>query len=325
MRVEEVDLGQPAPADAPAGTPALVVRYLEPFPDPTILDGVYSFAALDCRGRVAWSFNPDPPPALRTEAQEAAFGQGGKRLGAEAWPRHVEHPDVQSDAAHTRDPKPNPRVGGGSGFKQAPFEVVHMVGEGRALALGQGPRVERPGPDDVFSVRATPIDPTGAQGAAVTIPGLEVPPWGVFPKSTALDDGRVAVIGDVHTPAVGGGGDGSWHVRVLWLDATGAVVAERPFDDGPWRYVEAMAPGPAGSLVVGAQTCAGGHTRALLSLDAAGEVRWALRLPIDYGDRDVWGLEQLTVQDEGCVFLSHGGNFWHHLVGVSPDGGDCAL
>jgi len=58
---------------------------------------------------------PDPPPALRTEAQEAAFGQGGKRPGAEAWPRHVEHPDVQSDAAHTRDPKPNPRVGGESG------------------------------------------------------------------------------------------------------------------------------------------------------------------------------------------------------------------
>jgi len=58
---------------------------------------------------------PDPPPALRTEAQEAAFGQGGKRLGAEAWPRHVEHPGAQSDAAHTRDPKPNPRVGGGSG------------------------------------------------------------------------------------------------------------------------------------------------------------------------------------------------------------------
>jgi len=58
---------------------------------------------------------PDPPPALRTEAQEAAFGQGGKRLGAEAWPRHVEHPAAQPDAAHTRDPKPNPRVGGGSG------------------------------------------------------------------------------------------------------------------------------------------------------------------------------------------------------------------
>jgi len=36
--------------------------------------------------------SPDPPPALRTEAQEAAFGQGGKRLGAEAWPRHVERP-----------------------------------------------------------------------------------------------------------------------------------------------------------------------------------------------------------------------------------------
>jgi len=34
----------------------------------------------------------DPPPALRTEAQEAAFGQGGKRLGAEAWLRHVERP-----------------------------------------------------------------------------------------------------------------------------------------------------------------------------------------------------------------------------------------
>ncbi len=67
---------------------------------------------------------PDPPPALRTEAQEAAFGQGGKRLGAEAWPRHVERPAAcgaaQLDAAHTRDSKPNPRVGGGSGATLTP-------------------------------------------------------------------------------------------------------------------------------------------------------------------------------------------------------------
>jgi len=73
---------------------------------------------------------PEPLPALRTEAQEAAFGQGGKRLGAEAGPRHVEHPDAQSAAAHTRDPKPNPRAGGGSGLGWEALKRAEGKGKG---------------------------------------------------------------------------------------------------------------------------------------------------------------------------------------------------
>ena len=90
--------------------------------------------------------SPDPRPELWTEPQDRGLGQGAKRLDAEAWPRHVEHPDVKPDAGHVHGPKPNPSLGGGVGLSSGAVLLAHLRMTGTWVA--------EPGPERRF-VRAT--------------------------------------------------------------------------------------------------------------------------------------------------------------------------